>query len=215
MYVCLDSKRLSVISIPCRTIHVQNTKKNCNKICEGKLGIASRTELKTEAVSSLRRSALGNAHHTQRQRCNVLLPGYAQKDVRDRQFGPSCLVSSSSSSMTCTISRAYIQTRSYEKEACYTLAVLTSVLCMSFERLISRLWRSAAAAAASNKLHQIWTRISTCSEQEAMSRAMCTQHTVLTGRHWKSCHGNVIPFNGKCHVSSLYLGPPNLLHPEV
>jgi hypothetical protein len=95
------------------------------------------------------------------------------------------------------------------------LAVLTSVLCMSFERLISRLWRSAAAAAASNKLHQIWTRISTCSEQEAMSRAMCTQHTVLTGRHWKSCHGNVIPFNGKCHVSSLYLGPPNLLHPEV
>lgn len=139
MYVCLDSKRLSVISIPCRTIHVQNTKKNCNKICEGKLGIASRTELKTEAVSSLRRSALGNAHHTQRQRCNVLLPGYAQKDVRDRQFGPSCLVSSSSSSMTCTISRAYIQTRSYEKEACYTLAVLTSVLCMSFERLISRL----------------------------------------------------------------------------
>lgn len=98
MYVCLDSKRLSVISIPSRTIHVQNTKKNCNKICEGKLGIASRTELKTEAVSSLRRSALGNAHHTQRQRCNVLLPGYAQKDVRDRQFGPSCLVSSSSSS---------------------------------------------------------------------------------------------------------------------
>ncbi len=140
MYVCLDSKRLSVISIPSRTIHVQNTKKNCNKICEGKLGSASRTELKTEAVSSLRRSALGNAHHTQRQRCNVLLPGYAQKGVRDRQFGPSCLVSSSSSSsMTCTISRAYIQTRSYEKEACYTLAVLTSVLCMSFERLISRL----------------------------------------------------------------------------
>jgi hypothetical protein len=99
-----------VISIPSRTIHVQNTKKNCNKICEGKLGIASRTELKTEAVSSLHRSALGNANLTQRQRCDVLLPGYAQKVVRDRQFGPSCSVSSSSSSsssMTCTISRAY------------------------------------------------------------------------------------------------------------
>lgn len=86
MYVFLDSKRLSVISIPSRTIHVQNTKKNCKKIREGKLGIASRTKLKTEAVSSLHRSALGNAHHTQRQRCDALLPGYAHLSMASAMY---------------------------------------------------------------------------------------------------------------------------------
>ncbi len=203
-----------MISIPSRTIHVQNTKENCNKICEGQSGIASRTEFKTEAVSSLHRSALGNAHHTQRQRCDVLLPGYAQKDVRDRQFGPSCLVSSSSSSssssMTCTISKP----DPYEKEACYTLAVLTSVLCMSLERPISRLEGLLLLLLLTN-----CTRFEP-GFQHVLNRKQCLEQcvqnaAVLTGRHWKSCHEIVIPFNGKCHVSSLYSGPPNLSHPEV
>lgn len=101
----------------------------------------------------------------------------------------------------------------YEKEACYTLAVLTSVLCMSLEKLISRLWRSAAAA-ASNKLHQISTRISTCSEQEAMSRAMCTQHSSPYRKTLKIMSWNCHTFQWQVPCIQFILGTPESVAPR-
>jgi hypothetical protein len=79
---------------------------------------------------------------------------------------------------------------------------------------ISRLWRSAAAAAASNKLHQIWTRISTCSEQEAMSRAMRTQHSSPYRKTLKIMSWNCHTFQWQVPYIWFILGTPESVAPR-